>query len=242
MAESPHSILFDSQNIDHDVREAKLWLHRLRKQRQEDLLQRRSGLRPASLHSLNLIPTAQYAYQVDGKKKEETYPRKISRVDKAYQAVLPDLRPRPTLGNKVPSERPKTPPPPSHFPTRVWPIKEVSEVSGRGGETAAAMAASGSGRRRESPAEAGIENEGQADREAKDLDIVSLLTDPVDYKGWSEVEFVAFRKALNKWGKDFELISKYVRQTVEASKKSVKDCCAFYYQVFVVRISQDLNR
>ena len=100
------------------------------------------------------------------------------------------------------------------------------------------MAASGSGRGRENPAGAGIENEGQA----KDLDVVSLLTDPVDYKGWSEAEFVAFRKALNTWGKDFELISKYVRRTVEASKKSVKDCCAFYYQVFVVRISQDFNR
>ena len=231
MAESPHSILFDSQNIDQDVREAKLSLHRLRKQRQEDLLQRRSGLRPASLHSLNLIPTAQYAYQVDGKKKEETYPRKISRVDKAYQAVLPELRPRPPLGERVPSER--------ESPTRVWPIKEVAEGE-RGGETAA-IAASGSGRRREQPAGAGIENEGQTDREAKELDMVSLLSDPVDYRGWSKPEFVAFRNALNKWGKDFELISKYVRRTVEASNKSVKECCAFYYQVFVVRISQDLK-
>jgi len=60
--------------------------------------------------------------------------------------------------------------------------------------------------------------------------IVALLTDPLD-DGWSEEERRAFRESLDKFGRDFDRISKYIRYTVTGSVKTHRQCVQFYMQV-----------
>ena len=120
LAESPHSVLLDVKNYDEDVRRAKQVLARLRIFRQEDLLQRRKGLRPASLRSLNLIPASSYSQhhpQVsDGAVAGEAYPVRSSRVGTQFQATLPGLRRGPAPASSSSAGD-------AEEPTRVWPAQ-----------------------------------------------------------------------------------------------------------------------
>ncbi|QDZ19023.1 SANT domain-containing protein [Chloropicon primus] len=203
MAENPWSVLLDSRDDDRDVRTAKMALHRLRCFRQEGLLQRRAGLRPASMHSLNLVPVPMYSPHqgLVAMEKEEHYPPRSSRVGELYQADMPSLRGRRDKGGQG-GEREE--------PTRVWPVRELFG----GGGAASAGGARG-----------GVDEEGTKR-------IVALLTDPVDYR-WSDAEYKSFKEAHEKFGKDFRRISRFIKKAVPGSGKTSKDCSAFYFQVYV---------
>jgi hypothetical protein len=61
--------------------------------------------------------------------------------------------------------------------------------------------------------------------------ILLLLSDPINYE-WTSEECSLFKHALEEYGKDFAKICKCIKESAPHSKKTARECVAFYYTVW----------